>query len=51
MKSFTYWVNTALMTEDLETLYTYLEDEYSQYEPPSAEDYEEASTETSTQQS
>ena len=35
------WVNTTLNTEDLETLYSSLENEYFQYEPPSTEDYED----------
>lgn len=51
METFYYWVYTILTTDDLETLYTYLEDKYFQYEPPSAEDYEEEWTETPTQQS
>ena len=37
-ETFYYWVNTTRTTEDLETLYTYLEDNYFQYEPPSTED-------------
>ena len=48
---FYHWVNTTLNTEDLETLYNYLEDEYFQYEPPSTEDYEDEWTEISTQKS
>ena len=36
-----HWVNTTLNTEDLETLYSYLENEYFQYEPPSTEYYED----------
>ena len=50
-ETFYYWVNTTLTTKDLETLYTYLEDEYFQYEPPSTEDYQDEWTEISTQQS
>ena len=50
-ETFYHWVNTTLTTEDLETLYTYLEDEYFQYEPPSTEDYEAEWTEISTQKS
>ena len=45
------WVNTTLNTEDLETLYSYLENEYFQYEPPSTEDYEDEWAEISTQKS
>ena len=37
-KTFYHWVNTTLNTEDLETLYRYLENEYFQYEPPSTKD-------------
>ena len=48
---FYYWVNTTITIEDLEILYTYLEDEYFQYEPLSTEDYEDEWTEISTQQS
>ena len=40
-ETFYYWVNTTLTTEDLETIYTYWEDEYFQYETPSTEDYED----------
>ena len=50
-ETFYYSVNTTLTTADLETLYTYLENEYFQYEPQSSEDYEDKWTETSTQQS
>ena len=50
-KTFYDWVNTTLNTEDLETLYSYLENEYFQYEPPSTEDYEDECTEVSTQKS
>ena len=50
-ETFYYWVNTTLNTEDLETLYSYLEDEYFQYETPSTEDYEDEWTEISTQKS
>ena len=50
-ETFYYWVNTTLNTEDLETLYSDLEDEYFQYEPLSTEDYEDEWTETSTQKS
>ena len=49
--TFYHWVNTTLNTEDLETLYSYLENEYFQYEPPSTEDYEDEWTEISTQKS
>ena len=48
---FYHWVNTTLNTEDLETLYSYLENEYFQYEPLSTEDYEDEWTEISTQKS
>ena len=47
-ETFYYWLNTTLTTEDLETLYIYLEDGYFQYEPPSTEDYEDKLTEIST---
>ena len=50
-ETFYQWVNTTLNTEDLETLYSYLENEYIQYEPPSTEDYEDEWTEISTQKS
>ena len=50
-ETFYYWVNTTLTTEDLETLYTYLENEYFQYEPQSTEDNQDKWTEISTQQS
>ena len=50
-ETFYHWVNTTLNTEDLETLYSYLENEYFQYEPPSTEDYQDEWTEISTQQS
>ena len=50
-ETFYHWVNTTLNTEDLGILYSYLEDEYFQYEPPSTEDYEDEWTEISTQQS
>ena len=52
-ESFYYWVNssTTLMIEDLEILYTYLEDEEFHWEPPTTEDYEEEWTEIATQQS
>ena len=50
-ETFYHWVNTTLDTEDLETLYSYLEDEYFKYEPPSTEDYEDEWTEISTQKS
>ena len=50
-ETFYHWVNTTLNTEDLETLYNYLEDEYFQYEPPSTEDYEDEWTEISRQKS
>ena len=50
-ESFYHWVNTTLNTEDLETLYSYLEGEYFQYEPSSSEDYEDEWTEISTQKS
>ena len=46
-----HWVNTTLNTEDLEILYSYLENEYFQYEPPSTEDYEDEWTEISRQKS
>ena len=50
-ETFYHWVNTTLNTEDLETLNRCLEDEYSQYEPPSTEDYEDEWTKISTQKS
>ena len=50
-ETFYHWVNTILNTKDLEILYSYLEDEYFQYEPPSTEDYEDEWTKISTQQS
>ena len=52
-KTFYFWVNTetTLTTEDLETLYTYLEDEEFCWEPPTEDDYEEEWTEIATQQS
>ena len=50
-ETFYHWVNTTLDTEDLQILYSYLEDEYFQYEPPSTENYENEWTEISTQQS
>ena len=48
-ETFYHWVNTTLNIKDLETLYSYLEDEYFQYEPPSTEDYEDKWTKISTQ--
>ena len=48
---FYHWVYTTLNTEDLETLYNYLENEYFQYQYPSTEDYEDEWTEISTQKS
>ena len=50
-ETFYHWVNTTLNTEDLEILYSYLENEYFQYEPPYTEDYKDEWTEISTQQS
>ena len=52
-ETFYYWVNTetTLTTEDLETLYTYLEDEEVHWEPPTENDYEEVWTEIASQQS
>ena len=50
-ETFYHWVTTTLNTEDLETLYSYLEDEHFQYEPPSTENYEDEWTEISTQKS
>ena len=52
-ETFYYWVNTetTLTTEDLETLYTYLEDEEFHWESPTEDDYEEEWTEMPTQQS
>ena len=38
-ETFYHWDNTTLNTEDLETLYSYLENQYFQYERPSTEDY------------
>ena len=51
IETFYHWVNTTLNIEDLEILYSYLEDEYFQYEPPSTEDYEDEWTQISTQKS
>ena len=50
-ETFYYQVNTTLTTNDLETLYSYLEDKYISYKLPSTEDYEEELTETPTQRS
>ena len=50
-ETFYHGVNNTLNTENLETLYNYLEDEYFQYEPPSTEDYEDEWTEIFTQKS
>lgn len=50
-ENFYYWVNTTLTTENLETLYIYVEDKYFQYELPFTKDYEEEWMETSTQKS
>ena len=50
-ETFYHWVNTTFNTEDVDTLYSYLENEYFQYEPPSTEDYEDEWTEISTQKS
>ena len=52
-ETFYHRVNTetTLTIEDLETLYTYLEDEEFHWEPPTEEDYEEEWTEIATQQS
>ena len=50
-KTFYHWVNITLNTEVLETLYSYLENEYFQYETRSTEDYEDEWTEISTQNS
>ena len=52
-ETFYYWVNSeiTLKPKDLETLYTYLEDEEFQWEPPTEDDYEEEWTEIATQQS
>ena len=50
-ETFYHWVNSTLNTEDLEILYSYLENEYFQDEPPSTEDYEDEWTEISTQTS
>ena len=41
----------TLTSEDLETLYPYLEDQEFHWEPPTEDDYEEESTEIATQQS
>ena len=51
IETFYHWVNTTLNTEDLETLYSYLEGAYFQYEPPFTEDSEDKWTEISTQKS
>ena len=50
-ETFYNWVNTTLNTGDLEILYSYLENEYFQYEPPSTEDCQDEWTEISTQES
>ena len=50
-ETFYHWVNTTLNSEDQETSYSYLEDEYVQYEPPSPYDYEDEWTKISTQKS
>ena len=52
-ETFYYWVHTetTLTTEDLETLYTYLEDKEFHWEPPTEDEYEEVWTEIATQQS
>ena len=50
-ETFYHWVNTTLNTQNLESLYSYLEDEYFQYEPPSTADYEDEWTEISTRKS
>ena len=50
-ETFHHWVNTTLNTEHLEALYSYLEDEYFQYEPLSTQDYEDEWTKISTQKS
>ena len=52
-ESFYYWVNTetTLTIEDLETLYTYLEDKEFHWEPPTENEYEEEWKEIATQQS
>ena len=50
-ETFYHWVNTTLNTEDLQILYSYLEDEYFQYEPPSTQDSEAEWTEISTEKS
>ena len=50
-ETFYHWVNTTLNTEDQDVLYSYWQDEFFQYEPPSTEDYEDEWTEIPTQQS
>ena len=50
-ETFYHWVNMTLNIEDLEIIYSYLENEDFQYEPPSSEDYEDQWTEISTQKS
>ena len=50
-ETFSHSVNTTLNTEDWETIYNYLEEQYFQYEPPSTEDYEDEWPEISTQKS
>ena len=52
-ETFYYWVTSeiALTKEDLEALYTYLEDEEFHWEPPTEDDYEEEWTEIATPQS
>ena len=52
-ETFYHWVNTetSLTTEDLEILYTYLEDEKVHWEPATEDDYEEEWTEIATQKS
>ena len=49
-ETFYYWANTetTLTTEDLETLYTYLQDEEFHWEPRTEDDYEEEWTEIAT---
>ena len=52
-ETFYHWVNSeiTLTPEDLETLYTNLQDEEFQWEPPTEDDYEEEWTKIATQQS
>ena len=50
-ETFYHWVNTTLNADDLEILYSYMENEYFQYEHPSTKDYEDEWPEISTEKS